>query len=414
MKYDEQIKSIYKLIDDDYLVDLICEFSSIKSVWDPDNNFSEFEAAKWFDNQAKLFGFDPHFYIVADNRPNVIIKMNSSTNSEDQKTLLLEGHTDVVTEGDTSLWSSDPFNPVIKDGRIIGRGVNDMKSGLLCALYAMYLIRKSNIKLNGNIICAALCDEEGAMIGVKDFVQTSFAENLTSAIVCEPEENRICIEQKGVAWVKIKLIGSMSHGAMPYSGINSSFPMGMILTELEKLNDKYKEFSSKYLGTPSVTPTIVQSPSIEGGVPQNNVMPGDSELVLDIRLTPEIDYDNFKKSLDAIISNINAKYKIKIDIELIETRPPVKVDENSEIVQILKNSYKYVTGKPAVLGGVPGSTDGTIISEKLNIPVVVCGPGSITAPHQIDEYIDIIEIKESIRMYIASIINYLGILNLDE
>ena len=74
----------------------------------------------------------------------------------------------------------------------------------------------------------------------------------------------------------------------------------MILTELEKLNDKYKEFSSKYLGTPSVTPTIVQSPSIEGGVPQNNVMPGDSELVLDIRLTPEIDYDNFKKSLDAV------------------------------------------------------------------------------------------------------------------
>ena len=102
MKYDEQIKSIYKLIDDDYLVDLICEFSSIKSVWDPDNNFSEFEAAKWFDNQAKLFGFDPHFYIVTDNRPNVIIEMNSSLNSEDQKTLLLEGHTDVVTEGDTS------------------------------------------------------------------------------------------------------------------------------------------------------------------------------------------------------------------------------------------------------------------------------------------------------------------------
>ena len=67
-----------------------------------------------------------------------------------------------------------------------------------------------------------------------------------------------------------------------------------------------------------------------------------------------------------------------------------------------------------MLGGVPGSTDGTIISEKLNIPVVVCGPGSITAPYQIDEYIDIIEIKESIRMYIASIINYLGILNLDE
>jgi succinyl-diaminopimelate desuccinylase len=409
MKYGKQINSIFNTIDDGYLIDLICDFSSIKSVWDPENGFNELKAAQWFENQAEIFGLKHDLYLVNEMRPNVIIELPGSLNNKNSKTLLLEGHTDVVTEGDTSLWSSDPFSPTIIDDRIIGRGVNDMKSGLMCALYAMYLIKESNLKLNGNLLCAALCDEEGEMIGVKNFIKTKYAKNLTSVIVCEPEENRICIEQKGVAWVKIKVKGEMSHGAMPYAGQNSSYPMANILIELEKLNDKYKEFNSKYLGTPSVTPTIIQSPSIQNGVPQNNVMPGDSEMVLDVRLIPELNVSDFKKSLDLIIKDVIDKFSIEINYEFIDSRPPVKVDKNTDIVQIMKNAYEYVSGKPAIFAGVPGSTDGTIISDKLKIPVVVCGPGSVTAPHQIDEYIDIFEIKESIRIYITSIINYLGI-----
>lgn len=409
MKYSKQINSVFNKIDDDYLIDLICDFSSIKSVWDPVNGFSELKAAEWFENQAKIFGLKTDLYMVDEMRPNVIIELPDGLNNQNTKTLLLEGHTDVVTEGDKSLWSSDPFSPTIIDDRIIGRGVNDMKSGLMCALYAMYLIKESKLNLTGNLLCAALCDEEGEMIGVKNFIESEYAKNLTSVIVCEPEENRICIEQKGVAWVKIKLKGKMSHGAMPYAGQNSSYPMANILIELEKLNDKYKEFNSQYLGTPSITPTIIQSPPIQKGVPQNNVMPGDSEMVLDVRLIPELDVNDFKKSLDKIIENVTDKFNIEINYEVIDSRPPVKVDKNTEIVQTMKNSYEYVTGKPAVFAGVPGSTDGTIISDKLKIPVVVCGPGSVTAPHQIDEYIDIFEIKESIRIYITSIINYLGI-----
>ena len=409
MKYSKQINSIFDTIDDGYLIDLICDFSSIKSVWDPENGFNELKAAQWFENQAKIFGLKTDLYMVNEMRPNVIIELPDGLNNQNTKTLLLEGHTDVVTEGDKSLWSSDPFSPTIIDDRIIGRGVNDMKSGLMCALYAMYLIKESNLNLTGNLLCAALCDEEGEMIGVKNFIESEYAKNLTSVIVCEPEENRICIEQKGVAWVKIKLKGKMSHGAMPYAGQNSSYPMAHILIELEKLNDKYKEFNSQYLGTPSITPTIIQSPPIQKGVPQNNVMPGDSEMVLDVRLIPELDVNDFKKSLDEIIENVTDKFNIEINYEVIDSRPPVKVDKNTEIVQIMKNSYEYVSGKPAVFAGVPGSTDGTIISDKLKIPVVVCGPGSVTAPHQIDEYIDIFEIKESIRIYITSIINYLGI-----
>ena len=414
MKYESQINSLFNNIDNDYLIDLICEFSRIKSVWDPKNGFSELEAALWIEKKFKEFGFETDFYYVTDKRPNVIAELNyvNNLNSENSNipTLLLEGHTDVVTEGDSSLWSVDPFSATIKNGRIIGRGVNDMKSGLICALYAMKLIKDSDLELNGNLICAALCDEEGEMIGVKDFVQSEYADRISSVIVCEPEANNICIEQKGVAWISIKIIGKMSHGAMPYSGLNTSYPLANILTECEKLNDQLKEHKSILLGYPSITPTIISSPGLNNGIPQNNVMPGESEMILDIRLTPEIDLEYILDRFDSIIKNAKLKYDSnKFTYEILESRPPVKVDTNSKIVKALSDSYKFVTGNPPVIAGVPGSTDGTIISKEKNIPVVVCGPGAVTAPHQIDEYIDISEIKESIRIYISSIINYLEI-----
>ena len=138
MKYESQINSLFNNIDDDYLIDLICEFSRIKSVWDPENGFSELEAALWIEKKFKDFGFKTDFYYVTDKRPNVIAELNfvNNLNSENSNipTLLLEGHTDVVTEGDSSLWSVDPFSATIKNDRIIGRGVNDMKSGLILSL----------------------------------------------------------------------------------------------------------------------------------------------------------------------------------------------------------------------------------------------------------------------------------------
>ena len=192
----------------------------------------------------------------------------------------------------------------------------------------------------------------------------------------------------------------MSHGAMPYSGLNTSYPLANILTECEKLNEQLKEHKSILLGYPSITPTIISSPGLNNGIPQNNVMPGESEMILDIRLTPEINLGYILDRFDSIIENAKLKYdSTKFMYEILESRPPVKVDTNSKIVKALSDSYKFVTGNPPVIAGVPGATDGTIISKEKNIPVVVCGPGSVTAPHQIDEYIDISEIKVSKRHY---------------
>ena len=133
------------------------------------------------------------------------------------KTLMFEGHTDVVTEGDAAQWTDPPFSATIREGRIYGRGANDMKAGLVCALVALKALVQSGVGLNGDILLGALCDEEGQMLGVKHFVAHGWAERVSAAIICEPEENHLCIRQKGVMWARAVVRGVMSHGACLFS-----------------------------------------------------------------------------------------------------------------------------------------------------------------------------------------------------
>ena len=164
-------------------------------------------------------------------RPNVIAihKMNEGP------TLMFEGHTDVVTEGNPQAWTYPPFSATLRNGRIYGRGANDMKAGLVCALIATKAIAYSGVKLKGSILIGAVCDEEGQMIGIKHFVDQGWADQVSAAIVCEPEENHLCISQKGVMWLRATIYGVMAHGAMPLTGCNSAYPMARFLTMMQEI-----------------------------------------------------------------------------------------------------------------------------------------------------------------------------------
>lgn len=89
-----------------------------------------------------------------------------------------------------------PFAATIRNGRIYGRGANDMKGGLVCALVATKAIVESDVQLGGNLLIGAVCDEEGEMQGIKHFVDQGWADQVDAAIICESEENHLCITQK--------------------------------------------------------------------------------------------------------------------------------------------------------------------------------------------------------------------------
>lgn len=271
-------------LNDDLLIQWIQDLTRIPSVWRPAEQLGEEEAARWVEARCHEMGLETHFEMVEPGRPNVIAIHPAADGTENAPTLMFEGHTDVVTAGDESLWTDPPFSATIRDGRIYGRGANDMKAGVVCAMMATKAIVESGVKLKGDILLGIVCDEEGRMIGIKHFVDNGWADRVDAAIICEPEENHLCIAQKGVMWIRAVIEGVMSHGAMPLTGVNSAYPMARFLTLVQSLEEREiaRHGTYEFLGQPSITPTILMSPA--AGEAQNNVMPGATETILDFRL----------------------------------------------------------------------------------------------------------------------------------
>ncbi|MEP7198612.1 MAG: M20 family metallopeptidase [Chloroflexota bacterium] len=394
-------------IDDDELILWVQELTRINSVWRPEQNLGEAEAAQWVAARCREIGLETHVEYPHPARPNVIALLDDRNGP----TLMFEGHTDVVTEGNASQWRDPPFSAMIRDGRIIGRGANDMKAGLVCALIALKAIAQSGVPLRGNIMLGALCDEEGAMLGVKHFVARGWADRVTAAIICEPEENHLCICQKGAMWIRATIYGVMAHGAMPLTGANTAYPLARFLSLMHDLEAREiaRYGSDPLLGEPSITPTVVLSPARGNGEPQHNVMPGASEVVLDFRLTPCQDADALARETEALLAaTVTADARLRYAIDLLEARPPTQTNENEPIVAALASAYHDVTGCAPIFGGVPGSTDGTILHARKHIPVVTCGPGDIHIPHHVDEWVSIDEIKTAARMYVVAALRFLG------
>jgi succinyl-diaminopimelate desuccinylase len=323
---------------------------------------------------------------------------------------MFEGHTDVVTEGDPAQWTDPPFSATIRAGRIYGRGANDMKAGLVCALIATKALRQSGVQLGGDILIGAVCDEEGKMIGIKNFVDRGWADRVDAAIVCEPEENTLCIYQKGVMWVRIVINGVMSHGAMPLTGVNSGYPLARFLSLVHSLEERLivQHGQHEFLGQPSITPTIIRSPT--KGEAQNNVVPGAAETILDLRLIPGQDPEAIARRLQEMLSAVIAvDDRLGGTVEVLEVRHPTATDREEPVVSALASAFESLTGRPPDYGGVPGSTDGTILHTRKGIPIVTCGPGDKYIPHHIDEWVSIEEIKMAARMYVLAAMRYLGV-----
>lgn len=394
-------------IDPDQVVEWTRELVRIPSVYRPQTGEAEENAARWVKARFQELGLETHWEVVEPGRPNVIGILKGP---EGGKCLMFEGHTDVVTEGNASDWKHPPFEAQIENGRIYGRGGNDMKGGLVAAILAVQAIIKSGVKLGGSILIGALVDEEGRMKGVKHFVQQGWAKGINAAIICEPEDNRLCIAQKGVMWVKVMVTGKMAHGAMPLTGINPVYRAAALLKELEVLEaDEIRRHGKhEFLGQPSITPTVIQSPV--QGEPQNNVMPAQCTMTLDIRLIPGQSPEDIEGKIRAIFQRLQSQdVHFNADLEVIESRPPTATSRQEPVVVELDRAFRDLTGKEPVYGGVPGSTDGTILFGRAGVPIVTCGPGDTLIPHHVDEYLDIDQLVEATRLYAVTAMRYLGV-----
>ena len=161
-----------------------------------------------------------------------------------------------------------------------------MKGGVAAAVTALKALQAIAPDLPGHVRLGFVADEEGMMLGIKHFIEQGWADEVDGAIVCEPEENELCLFQKGALRVSVTFKGVMAHGAMPYAGKNPVAGLSAFLERVRGLEQAEQQRLGEHphLGLPWFTPTIVKAPP--KGEAQHNVMPEKAYLALDIRTVP--------------------------------------------------------------------------------------------------------------------------------
>jgi succinyl-diaminopimelate desuccinylase len=421
MSHSESTARVLAAIDPEEVIGLTADLVKINSVWDPDAGTGEQAAAECAAAWAAARGFQVRMDPVAPGRPNAMVTFAAGPGP---LTLMFEGHTDVVTPGDPATWTHDPFGAAVVGRRMYGRGTNDTKGNLAAMLAAMAALKRSGVPLSGPIVAGVLCDEEDQMLGVRHFIAAGHADRVTAAVICEPEDGIICTSQKGALRARFDVRGRMSHGAMPLAGLNPAPAVAEIIRRLHAYETEAVAACGRHphLGWPSCTPTVVRSPA--EGAAQLNVVPGEARVLVDIRTVPRQDHARMVADLQRMAAEtaqtVQRHYRdydrvlgiaracdLEVGVDILTDRPCTSTDPAHPIVRAAHWATATATGREPVYGGVPGATDGTFLRALKGIPIVTMGAGDREVPHQKDEWVDLDQLVETVKIYALTALHYL-------
>ncbi len=403
--FEDLLRSVLEKIDREELVPLAQDLIRIPSVYrpeEPDGN--EAHVARFVADYLERAGFGVRTEEVAPGRPNVWAVWDGERPG---RTLLFEAHTDVVTEGSVEDWDNPPFGAERDGGRIYGRGACDTKGNLAAAVVAVRAVRDSGVPFPGRLILCHPVDEEGMMAGIKAFIERGHAEGMDAAVICEPEENQLCIRQKGALRVGVTVRGRMAHGAMPRSGVNPVTRSARFVVAVEELEREEVERHGEdpFLGYPSLTPTILMGPDC--GEPQINVIPSSAYVALDIRTVPDQSHRELIGRLEDTLARLASEDPdFDATLEVIEERPPTETPKDEPLVRAMAKAYDHLTGEEPTYNGVPGATDGTFLHALAGIPIVTTGAGDREIPHHTDEWVGEEELLTTCKLYAATAMYY--------
>ena len=397
---------VLECLDAEGLIRFVQDVVRIDSVYDPGvPGADESRVTEFVSKFLRDEGFEVHLDEVVPGRTNIVAFLRGEAGG---KTILMEGHQDVVSIGNREEWKYDPFGAEIveRDGKKVmyGRGSNDTKGNMGAAIFAARAIRDSKIPFKGNILLCIPVDEEGMMIGIKHFIEKGWAKGVDGALICEPEEKHLCVFQKGALRFRVTFHGTQCHGCMPLTGNDPNWALARFIVELRQLENFEKDRLGRheFLGWPSFTPTVLQAPVT--GVAQLNVVPKEASLALDVLTVPGQEHDGIRRQIQGIVDRLSSQYsfgddKFSATIEQLDDRPWTAVPRDHPLVASAARAYREVMGREEIYDGVPGATDGTFLQAWNNIPVLVTGAGDREIPHHVDEWVEVDDLIEASKIF---------------
>jgi succinyl-diaminopimelate desuccinylase len=325
---------------------------------------------------------------------------------EGGRKLLLNGHYDVVPAGHG--WSTDPFQPIVRDGRIYGRGSADMKGAIASMITAVKAIKESNIVLKGDLYLTFVPDEEiGGHLGSGYLVKNKLISG-DACVIGEPTNAySLVTAQKGALWLELVTHGKAAHGSMPHLGINAVEKMAMVIVAFEKLKNEFAKYKSRIKFPEPVRHTTINIGGVIKGGTKINVVPDTCSCTLDIRVIPEETTESVEKRVREFLEELKKEVpELNYELRVVDRIEPALTLETEEIVKVCREAIAGVTGREPSIEGLTGFTDMRWFKELM--PTIIYGPGSMEQAHVANEYVEIDKLVISAKVYSLTIMKFLG------
>ncbi|MGH3136987.1 MAG: M20/M25/M40 family metallo-hydrolase [Gaiellaceae bacterium] len=343
----------------------------------------EIEIARFVAEWCERAGLEASVSEPKTGRPNVVAVARGSGGG---RSLLLNAHMDTVGVAGMT----DPLVPRLEGGRLYGRGSYDMKGSLAACMLATAETKRRGLR--GDVILAAVADEEFASIGTEAVAATVRAD---AAIVTEPTEMEVAVAHRGFVHLEVATNGRAAHGSRPHLGIDAIAKMGRILVGIEELDAALRANPTHpYVGSGSAHASL-----IEGGQ-EFSSYPARCVLQAERRTIPGETVELVERELAEIVERAGSgDPDFSADARVLASRDPFEVAEDSEIVEAVRRHAASALDSEPEIVGVSFWADSALLASA-GISTVLFGPRGEGAHAEV-EWVDVGDLERCAEIYAA-------------
>ena len=298
----------------------------------------------------------PDSRVPSKERPSLVVTIPGQN---DDYRIWVMAHMDVVPTGELSLWETEPFTMVEKDGKLFGRGVEDNQQGLVSSVFASLYYVKNNITPLHTIKLLFVADEEcGSEYGIIYLMKNFDLFKKTDCVVIpdggDPKGETIEIAEKNLLWLKLHVMGKQTHGSRPDSGNNACLAASDLSLRLNKLESFFNKTDDLFQPNYSTfQPTLRQK-----NVDSINIIPGDDVFCMDCRILPCYSLKEVIAKVEEVCKEIEKDYGVKVEYTIPQKSESPATSQDAQIVKKLSQAIYKTRGINAKTIGIGGGTVG--------------------------------------------------------
>jgi succinyl-diaminopimelate desuccinylase len=335
--------------------------------------------------------------VPTKKRPNIIARYAGETKKE---TLWIITHLDIVPPGEDSLWTiAKPFQPIIKDGKIYGRGSEDNTQSMVSSIFATKALKNLGIKPKRTVaLCFVADEEQGSTYGIQHLVKQELFKKEDLIIVPDGGDANgsfIEIAEKSALWLRVRTVGKQTHASRPGDGLNAHRVGMEYALALDKMLHENYAAKDEHFDPPEST---FEPTKKDKNVDAVNIVPGEDVNYFDCRILPHYSVEEILSNIKGLAREYQQKTGADISVELVQkTVAPKPTDVNAKIVLMLKEAIKSVRRVEPKVGGIGGGTCAAFF-RRINIPAVVWSTEDEMA-HQPNEYAKIANLVDDAKIF---------------